>query len=340
MRRRNPPKPKTNRNCLGCGQDFISARAEFCSDNCRKRYWDKKNWVSIPRKEFEKTAKAKDLEWKKRIEQKIDEEGFIEKIIKLADIEENDNLELFDDEVLTNKQALHHHSADIIVLVLEQLKKSPLIEAEKDGEVWKKRIEKLESRIRKDNYVFEQVEKSMPDFIPRKKIDDIIPTMNDIYATDDECWTEIRKDLLKVIKGLLDCSTKTKFRIEKTNLKDYDNSASKFVLSELDCSSKSEEKIIWCNCGDSTKNKDGVCDTCKLIDAKPSGLIGDWEKESHLYSETEGTKLIGIWTVKDGLQKAINEVRLKWMGSYPNANRVTDDIEQKIFGSGKKEVKE
>lgn len=26
------------------------------------------------------------------------------------------------------------------------------------------------------------------------------------------------------------------------------------------------DDIIWCDCGDSTNNKDGVCDTCKFLD--------------------------------------------------------------------------
>jgi hypothetical protein len=29
---------------------------------------------------------------------------------------------------------------------------------------------------------------------------------------------------------------------------------------------KKVNKIKWCKCGDGTRNKDGVCDTCKMLD--------------------------------------------------------------------------
>lgn len=31
--------------------------------------------------------------------------------------------------------------------------------------------------------------------------------------------------------------------------------------------SRGKKEVLWCACGDSTKNKDGKCDTCKLCNA-------------------------------------------------------------------------
>jgi len=41
----------------------------------------------------------------------------------------------------------------------------------------------------------------------KKKFEEIVPRMNDIWEWDDECWSLVRKDLMKVIKELLDGSS-------------------------------------------------------------------------------------------------------------------------------------
>jgi len=98
-----------------------------------------------------------------------------------------------------------------------------------NDEVWKKRIKELEKRIEIDKeYIDTQLLPKIKELKEDihcwkvcakgnfelgkesicEKIEEIIPMMNDLYATDDECWTEIRKDLMKVIKGILDGSEK------------------------------------------------------------------------------------------------------------------------------------
>jgi hypothetical protein len=72
--------------------------------------------------------------------------------------------------------------------------------------------------------------------------------------------------------------------IEKNDFKkDYEESGLK-TLNELQC-----------NCGDSTPNKNGVCDTCKFLDEK--------QKESlliHLFGDTPKSRILDFLIANKG----------------------------------------
>lgn len=123
--------------------------------------------------------RERNLEWRKKIEHELNEQ---EKELK-KDVVCVVNSGDYDKQIIK-------HLNDSIELTFNALKKELL-----DGSK-KPPIKSRYETTALGKLVLDTVEK------PPGKHEDIIPAMNDIYATDDKAWLEIRKDLDKVIKEI------------------------------------------------------------------------------------------------------------------------------------------